>query len=282
MSCTIVRPYIGRYILIYPNRSQYSPLQSSNNDTGRREDEGSDGQHSWIRGFIDIFSDIGAAAHIYLPKPFKAIAFAVAIFSIAIIASEYVRFENVVLVDQLIEQRTQIIYDLVESGAIAESQVDDLVDKVQAQIETSRNFTPGVALLFAVFHVVYFGIVFWILQRLFNADSPPWSVIAAVASYGMSIAAVGVVVSALMQSAAGSIYVTPSLTLVIDTTDDFRLYDFLTRLDLFTIWEFLAVGVVVARHVGFTTQRGLLFGAAALCISAAFLAAVSFIPSMAM
>jgi hypothetical protein len=55
--------------------------------------------------------------------------------------------------------------------------------------------------------------------------------------------------------------------LFINATEDPYLLQFLGRLNPFTIWEYIVVGIVVARHIGLSRAQGIGIGGTALGIT---------------
>jgi hypothetical protein len=222
---------------------------------------------SWLQGFLDIITAPEELASRLITHPARIVIFAALLLTFASTGVQYLYSINDGISRQMYEMQARGLEKMAEKQGVSEAQIEEQLEKIREQQAFSLPRTLGVSLIFTLLTVFLFGFLYWILQRLFNSEPPPVMVIVALANYGASIACLGALVTALMQFAGNSIGFAPSPTLFINATEDPYLLQFLGRLNPFTIWEYIVVGIVVARHVGLSRAQGIGIGGTALGIT---------------
>jgi hypothetical protein len=225
---------------------------------------------SWLVGFLDVITAPQELALRRVERPARIIVMAALLLTFASTFVQYLYSVNDGIRGQMFTMQAQGLEKMARKQGMAEGQIEEQMDKLKQQQEFSLPKTLGVSLIFTLLSVFLYGFLFWILQRLFNSEPPPATVIIALANYAASIALLGYVVTALMQYAANSIATSPSPTLFINAVESPYLLQFLGRINPFTIWEYLVSGLVVARHVGMSRTQGFAIGATALVITLMF------------
>ena len=230
-------------------------------------ENGSASGASWLQGFLDIITAPEELAPRLITHPARVVIFAALLLTFVSTGVQYLYSINDGIRREMYEMQASGLVKMAEKQGVAEAQIEEQLEKIREQQNFSLPRTLGVSLIFTLLTVFLFGFLYWILQRLFNSEPPPAMVIVALANYGASIACLGALVTALMQFFGNSIGSSPSPTLFINAAEDPYLLQFLGRLNPFTVWEYIVVGIVVARHVGLSRGQGIGVGATALGIT---------------
>lgn len=221
---------------------------------------------AWLSGFLDIITAPEELAARHVLYPARVIVLAALLLTFASTFVQFLYSRNDSIRQQMFTMQAQGFEKMAHKQGLAEGKIEEQLDAIRKQQEFSLPRTLGVSLIFTLLSVVIYGFLFWVLQRLFNSEPPPISVIIALANYTASITIIGYVITAFMQYAANSIATSPSPALFINAAENPYLLQFLGRINPFTIWEYLVAGIVVARHVGMSRGQGLGIGATALAI----------------
>lgn len=229
--------------------------------------EAEESRLTWLSGFLDIITAPGELALRHVTRPAQVIVMAALLITFAFTFVQYLYSVNDGIRGQMFTMQAQGFEKMAKKQGMADGQIEEQMDKFKEQLEFSLPKTLGVSLIFTLISVFLYGFLFWVLQRLFNSEPPPVLVIVALANYTASIAALGYVLTGLMQFAANSISASPSPTLFINATDSPYLLQFLGRINPFTIWEYVIAGIVVAKHVGMSRGQGIGIGVTALAIT---------------
>lgn len=222
---------------------------------------------SWLSGFVDIITAPAELALRRVVYPARVIVFSALLITFAATLVQFLYSKNNAIRDQMFAMQARGLEKMAQKQGIAEGQIEEQLEQLRKQQEFSLPKTLGVSLVFTLLSAFLYGLLFWVLQRLFNSEPPPVSVIVALANYTASIALIGTLITAFMQYGANSIATSPSPTLFINAVDSPYLLQFLGRINPFTIWEYLVAGFVVGRHVGMSKTQGFAIGITALIIT---------------
>lgn len=223
--------------------------------------------NTWLQGFIKILHTPSSIGTFAMVSPFRSIVFGVLLWVLASVTTQFITLS----MPQLQKQQTQMQEnDIRALGRSAHIDEDDLEEQVQdVRSKLDKGFSPtgtiAWALLYGFASTFVVGSLFWVLQRLFNSEPPPYLATIAVSAYGLTISSIGSIVTVALQAITGSIFASPSLAFLAAPIENSLsiFYTFLTKLNVFTVWEYLAVGIAVATHAGLVRKFGFIFGAVA-------------------
>jgi hypothetical protein len=221
----------------------------------------------WLQGFVDIITAPDELAMRLVRSSGRVVAFAVLLYTFVGVGVQYLHSINDGIRGEMYSMQAASIEKIAAKQGLKDSQVDEMLEDMKKNLDFSavRNFAIMFPLAFL--GVVLIGWLFWLMQRLFNAEPPPAFAIIGLAAYGTSITALGLLLGGLMQFAGNSLAVAPTLAFIArPIQDNAGLFQFLSSFSLFTVWEYLVVGIVVARHVGMSRNHGLAFGGAVLAL----------------
>jgi hypothetical protein len=238
-------------------------------------------KHQWLRGFIKILYAPVEVGQMSIPSPIRPILFGVLIWVVAALASEAIMSTNPVLVQQQTVMAENDVRALGRAGRIDEETLDRQIEENRPKTKQSIPWSLSIArsVLYGFISVFGVGILFWVLQRLFNAEPPSVLSIVTIVAYGFSIDGIDAIARAIMMTATGSVFATPSLAFLVApyTTALSLVYTLLSKLNIFTMWEYLVLGLAVAAHVKMPRKFGFLFGIAAFIIVYGAIATVAMI-----
>lgn len=223
--------------------------------------------YSWLRGFIDIITDPAELALRRVMYPVKIISFAILLYALAGVGITYLQLSNEVLREQRTALTEKPMVQRMQKMNVPESKIEEQVEVLRENMKFSFVRTLGISVVIGVLAIFILGSIFWILQRLFNPEPPPFSVIVSLYAYSASLTVLGALLTGLLQYAGNSLVIAPNLSfLATPMSENPNLFQFLEPITLFTVWEYIVVGWIVARHVGMSGQKGIMFGVTAFLI----------------
>jgi hypothetical protein len=215
----------------------------------------------WFSGFVDVLTAPETLAVRRVESPGKVIALAALLITFAAVGVQYLYSINDGIRGQMFTMQAKSIEKIAKKQGLTDSQIEEQLEQIRERQKFSFVQTLGVSLIFKLLGVFLFGMLFWIMQRLFNSEPPPVVVIIALVNYTASIAVVGSLVMGCMQFAANSISASPSPALFVNAEDSPYLMEFLSRLNPFTVWEYVVAGILTAKHIGMSRTHGIAIGA---------------------
>ncbi len=223
-------------------------------------------QTSWLQGFADIIMQPEELATRLVQYPGRIIAFASLLLTFISVGASYLYSVNDGISGQMYKMQAQTVERIMRKQGVAEGQIEQELEKVRERLEFSFVRTLGISIIFVMISMFLFGLLFWILQRLFNSEPPPVLAIIGLTNYGASIASIGILVGCMIQFAGNSMFLSLSPAAFMDLSENPAMLQFYGRINPFTIWEYIVVGIVTARHVGMSRTQGIGIGATALVI----------------
>ncbi len=225
-------------------------------------------RYAWLQGFRDIFFSPMKVGSLAVANPVRVLVVAVLLWALVTTASEYVRASHSGLVHQnnVMEEN-----DLRAIGRYARMDDDKINEQIRDLREKKAGNTfqlPGTlawSVVFAFISLAVLTVVYWILVRLFNSEPPSFTSLLAIVSYGNAIASVGLIVVVLCQYLSGSIFISPSLAFLAASANGAQtvVHTLLSKLNIFTLWEYLVVGIAIAVHSRMSKKVGIVFGSVA-------------------
>jgi Yip1 domain len=221
---------------------------------------------SWLAGFVDVLTAPETLALRRVTNPGRVIALAALLITFASVGVQYLYSVNDGIRGQMYTMQAKSVEKIARKQGVSDAQIEQQLDAIRERQTFSFVQTLGVSLIFAMLGVFLFGLLFWIMQRLFNSEPPPVAVIIGLVNYTASIAVLGAVLMAFMQFAANSITASPSPAFFVNAVENPYLMQFLSRINPFSIWEYVVAGILTARHVGMSRTHGIAIGATAFAI----------------
>lgn len=194
----------------------------------------------------------------------RVVAMALMIYTAAFVANAYVSFTNASLRKQS--------YDLMMS-------VPHAPDAKLPAMATEFSFTGTIATgLFqnALIPLFAVSILFFLIHRIFARTPLGFTTVLAICAYSLSIVALGMIATALVQSITGSITTTFSLGVLVPSSQNLLLFSILSKIDIFMMWQYWAVATAIASYTGMQQQQRIGTATLSFIISATFIATFTF------
>lgn len=178
--------------------------------------------------------------------------------AIAVLVS-FVISSNATLKEQIVEMTSKQMQQRVEQGSVTQTQAD-----------RQREAMEGMGTLFAVFGSIgaiiaiaalfFLGsLVLWLIGKFALKATHGYT--AYLATYGTAswITVLGSLVAILMMVGLNSMYATPSAALAVYADYDFlnTTHRLLSRIELFSIWQAVVVGIGLSKLTGKTSGVGI-------------------------
>jgi hypothetical protein len=229
-------------------------------------------QNGWLAGFVDILTVPEELALRLVRYPARIIAFASLLITFVSVGATYLYSINGGISEQMYRMQAETVERVMRKQGVADGQIEKELDNIRERLAFSFVRTMGISIIYVMISLFLFGFLFWILQRLFNSEPPPVLVIIGLANYGAAISSIGIIVTCLIQFATNSVMtsLSPTVFMSLENMSNPAMVQFWARVNPFTIWEYLVVGIVVARHVGMSRVQGIGIGATALVIVLSF------------
>lgn len=235
----------------------------------------------WMSGFLKILYAPAQVGRMVITSPMRPVLFGILLAALATLASEVIMTTNPTLVKQ---QVTMADNDIRALGRVGKSDEETINKEIQKNRQKTQQNIPWPfsvlrSLAYGFVSVFAVGLLLWFLQRLFNAEPPPVLSIVAIVAYGFSIDSIDAIARAVMMAVTGSVFATPSLAFLVapSSTALGLIYTLLSKLNIFTVWEYIALGLAVSAHVGMPRKFGVLFGTATFLIVYGAIATVAMI-----
>lgn len=227
----------------------------------------------WFDGFLEIISSPYSVGRSVAQIPIRLInpvMFGILLNIIAAVFASYIFTSSPRLVQEQFQlQEKSIKSSLAKASPELREQIEENLDALWARLS---NFSLSLSLFTGVVNgvlgVFLPAVALWILFRLGTAEMPAYMVAAAMFGYAQSISFIGQILNSLLAFVAGSSRFTTSLLLFFPEflNLDLNTFLFLSQIELFSIWTFLAAGIAFAGVLGQAKWKGILLGAIVYCV----------------
>lgn len=216
-----------------------------------------------------------------ISAPLRPIMFGILLWLAATLVSETIMYSNPALVRQQVVMSENDARALGRAGHSSDEEIEQQIEQNRPKTGESIPwyFSATRAVFYGFTSVFLIGFIFWFLQRLFNAEPPSVLSIVAIVAFGFSIDSIDALVRAVLMVTTGSVFATPSLAFLVAPANTALglIHTFLSKLNIFTVWEYLALGLAVASRVQMPRKFGFLFGTMAFLIVYGAIATVAMI-----
>lgn len=251
----------------------YSSQTSDTQDDGTQNaDAVVESRYAWLRGFIAIFfspENVGRSATPYVGR---VLVCAALLWAAATVSDQYLMIAHSGLRSQTEYVAANDLRALGKSVGLSQERIQREVQEITKPKVVQANQLPtwlAWSIVYSFVSMTILSILYWVLVRLFNPEPPSVAAIASTVAYGSSIAALGLVVIGISKFLTGSIFGSPSLAFLSAPLSKTHMlvHTLLTKLNIFTVWEYIAVGIAVAARAGMGWRWGIIFSAVAFLIA---------------
>lgn len=218
-------------------------------------DNAPDIQPSLFSGFIDIFSapwEIGRRA---IQSPMKIVLFAILLEALSITAVSYFYSASPGIRKESYAMQAKMIDKMAQNPNFPKEKLSEQYENIEKQLDFNPTRSLGMGILTGGAVIFGLGLLLWISHRMFTGEPLGFLHLIALVSYGSSISVVGNLIGALMQFFGDSMRIAPGLGFLAPP-DDFGLLGLLSRINVFTIWFYAAVGMVIASAAALPKKTG--------------------------
>jgi hypothetical protein len=218
-------------------------------------DQTPDEQASWFSGFIDIFSapwEIGRRA---IRSPMKVVILAILLQVASVPVISYFNSSSPGVVKEMHDKAMKKFNKLAENPNITPEVLAQQREIIEESINFNFTMSLWMGLGIGLLNLFVLGSLLWISHRMFTAEPLGYVHLVSLVSYGASIDFIGNIVRALMMFVGDSIRYSPNL-LFLNTTDATSMITLLSRIDVFYLWFYVAVGLAIASAAGLTRKYG--------------------------
>jgi len=210
---------------------------------------------SFISGFIDIFSapwEIGRRA---IRSPLKIVLFAILLEALSITAVSYFYSTSPGIRKESYDMQAKMIDKMAQSPNFPKEKLPEQYESIEKQLDFNPTRSLGMGILTGGAVIFGLGLLLWISHRIFTGEPLGFLHLIALVSYGSAISFVGNLVGALMQFFGDSMRIAPGLGFLAPS-DDFGLLSVLSRINIFTLWFYAAVGIMIASAAALPKKTG--------------------------
>lgn len=229
---------------------------------------------SWASGFIEIIVSPVAAGIKTFYRPFAPFFLALVLWAIAAFVQSTVPALNPNYVESIKQMQISALTKMKDK--MPASMYKERVDEVRESPMPKPHTSVMMALGLGAIAILFVSALFWVGQRTINPEDVSFFGLMAVVSYGSSISVLGVIAASIGMYFSGSMVDYFSVSQFFSMMDNPVAYFVSSRLSLFVIWEYIALGFAVGRFSGLSSAQGLAIGVVVYFI----MSALAMIPTL--
>jgi hypothetical protein len=242
--------------------------QFSDHDAVPDEQIHESSESSWIAGFTDIIIAPQELAVRRIDHPMRPFFFATLLSTLAVVIVSFLMSSNDILRQQLYDLQWSPTEKVLRAKGVPDSKIEEISDEMRKGLDFSLIRAIGGGFARSLVSISLMGVLLWVMIRLFQSEPPPTSVIIGMASYGTTISALGTVLMCLGQFSMNNLHAVPSPSAFINAQEHSALYLAGSMFNVFSVWEYLVVGMVCGLHARLSARQGMIYGFILLCLNA--------------
>lgn len=214
-----------------------------------------DEQASWYSGFIDILSEPWEIGRRAVRSPLKVVILAILLQVASMPIISYFNSSSPGVVKEMHDKGMRKIDKLAENPNITPEIIAQQRTIIEDSIKFNLTMSLWMGLGLGLLNLFVLGSLLWVSHRMFTAEPLGYIHLVSLVSYGASIDFIGNIVRALMMFLGDSIHYSPNL-LFLNHSDTTSIITLLSRIDVFFLWFYVAVGLTIASAAGLTKKYG--------------------------
>jgi hypothetical protein len=219
---------------------------------------------SWFGGFKQIITQPSDLSALHGANVMKVSMAAILLMGFSYTITAYISWMNPELRQQGIYMMTFL---LRESG-----------QKIP-EIGTTFEFTKtlGFAMMKSgVFPLLLVSLLFNTLHRMLTSEPLKFVAVLAICAFSMSITAVGMIATMLLQLSTKSINSLFSFAGFVSAQEHYFLFGFLSQIDVFLVWQFIAIGTAIASFTLLPASKKITLIASAILLAVLLFGAMAY------
>ncbi len=214
-----------------------------------------DEQTSWYSGFIDIFSSPWEIGRRAVRSPLKVVLLAILLEIISMTAMSYFYSASPGIRKESYAMQAKMIDKMTQNPNFPREKIAEQYEGIQKQLDFNPTRSIGLGIPTATAFIFVLTLLLWVSHRIFTAEPLGFMHMTALVSYGAAINFVGNIISALMQFFGDSMRIAPGLGFLA-SPDDLGLLSLLSRINIFTLWYYAAIGIMIASAAALPKKTG--------------------------
>ncbi|MBI3235013.1 MAG: YIP1 family protein [Bacteroidetes bacterium] len=214
---------------------------------------------SVFSGFIEMFTSPWEVGRRNIRTVIAVLSLAVLLETIAVGGITYFYSANTGIRQENYQMQTQMIDKMAKGPNFPKEKLPEMYEDIEKGLDFNPTKAIGLGVLMSLLASFGLGILFWIAHRIFTAEPINFMQIVGLVSYGAGISAIGNLITGLMQFFSSSLLIAPNLGFLVGTGDA-AMFGLLSRINIFTLWYYAAVGIAIASAVGLTRKHGYIIG----------------------
>lgn len=235
---------------------------------------------TWLAGFKDIFF---TPQRIPARAPFpvgKVAAVALLIYVIAALLSAWINNSHSGIRSENYKLRAAPIEMARDSGKLRENLADEQLKDLRESFTFKVSTALQATLLTGVMWLLFTTAIIWIIQNFLLKNSLTFVYTLAFVSFGNAIDAAGNLFKTLLHYVTGTIRVDPSLNVLTQMYEHPFLFAFLSRVDIFIFWQYIAIALAICAYVGEERRKAYILAAITIALLILYFAAGPYFGSM--
>jgi hypothetical protein len=235
---------------------------------------------SWLLAFKDIFF---APRNIPSRAPFpigKVAAVAVVMYILSALLAAFINDSHTGLRHENFRLRARPIEIAQKKGDIPPIRSADLLKDLEKNYRFQLTTALTATLPIAATWLLFSTLIVWVFQSILFKNSLTFAYTLAFVSFGNAIDAAGNLLKTGLHAVAGTLRADPSLSVFADPQNDPIMFAFLSRVDIFTIWQYIAIALAIAAYLNADRRKAYILAALTILVVILYFGAGAFLGSM--
>lgn len=214
----------------------------------------------WMKGFIQIITQPGELDALRGANVWRIAAMSLLLFGIVFTIKSYIVWMNPELRVQAATQNSVAVpTDFPITQTIANSIVFQ-----------------------GMFSLVLTSIMFFIVHRIFTNQPLRFLAFIGIVGYSSSIICIGMVATSILQSVSHTIHVNFSLSFLVPVSQSPYGNGFLSRCDVFLLWQYVAIATSITSFLGLSTRYRIGIVIIGLLVWGLFIGSITYLSASAL
>lgn len=197
-----------------------------------------------IMGFLEIIMQPYELGRKIIPRWFQIVAIAVLLETFCMTTGMYLVSKSDGVKSEMATLSNHIVKKLEKTRIFNEKEIEE----IKKQFESEFELLPIINyyLIFNLLKIFVIGALFFFAARLFVEQPSPYSNIMALTAFGAIISGLGMLVSTTIQFLTDTTMYGLTFSFVVDPEKHPLWFSYLSKISVFFLLYFIAVGVAVA------------------------------------
>lgn len=223
---------------------------------------------SWLGGFVQIITQPSDLNALHGANVMKVSVAAILLIAFSHTISAYFTWIN-------LELRQQSIFIIDYVHRLTATKVPEMGNTFGFTNELVNSMIQS-----GIFKLLLISLLFNTLHRILTSEPLKFIAVMAICAYSMSIVSLGKVATMLLQYSTNSINSLFSLAGFVSAQEHYFQFVFLSPIDVFFVWQFVAIGTAIASFTLMPTSKKVLLISSALLLTITIFGLMTYISYM--